>query len=163
MGKLLIQGKLYSPIKVGDPGDWYENEPNGVCGDCGERYGEQHMPQCDVERCPACGGQMLSCDCGPVFDVDEDIDKETLSKLIEKQKYEIVRSKMIITFDRNSPSGNIYSIISSAQQELKKHRPNLDFREVTDRVYASENYNDALKIIDEYVTLIDLTKPQRSM
>lgn len=163
MSKLLIQGKIYDPIKIGDHGDWYESNPDCTCGDCGRKYGEQRMPQCDIERCPACGGQMLSCECEPVFDVDENIDKETLSKLIEKQKYEIVRSKMIITFDRNSPSGNIYSIISSAQQELKKHRPDFDFREITDIVYASENYNDALKIIDEYVTLIDLTKPQRSM
>ncbi len=71
MGKLLIKGKLYSPIKVGDPGDWYEGREHAECGDCGAKYGEQHLPGCDIERCPACGLQLISCDCGKVYDVEE--------------------------------------------------------------------------------------------
>jgi hypothetical protein len=33
------------------------------CGDCGVLKGEFHVPSCDVEECPACHGQLITCDC----------------------------------------------------------------------------------------------------
>jgi TIR domain len=35
----------------------------GPCGDCAALPGQYHAPNCDMEQCPACGGQALSCDC----------------------------------------------------------------------------------------------------
>lgn len=34
-----------------------------TCGDCGVQEGELHHLGCDMERCPFCGLQLISCDC----------------------------------------------------------------------------------------------------
>lgn len=33
------------------------------CGACGAEEGQLHDLYCDMERCPFCGGQLMSCDC----------------------------------------------------------------------------------------------------
>ena len=33
------------------------------CGDCHALEGENHELGCDLEQCPFCGGQLISCDC----------------------------------------------------------------------------------------------------
>src|SRR5262245_60061408 len=37
--------------------------PKETCGDCGVEEGNYHNPGCDMERCPFCLGQLISCDC----------------------------------------------------------------------------------------------------
>lgn len=37
--------------------------PKETCGDCGIEEGNYHIPGCDIERCPFCLGQLISCDC----------------------------------------------------------------------------------------------------
>lgn len=83
--KYLIKGKIYYPIKCGEPKDWYFGEKDATCGDCGVAYGKQHTMGCDIERCPCCGGQLISCDCGTKYEIDEKMPKLKISKLIEEQ------------------------------------------------------------------------------
>lgn len=41
------------------------------CHDCGCPIGGTHHPNCDMERCPKCEGQLISCGC-----LDEEEDDE---------------------------------------------------------------------------------------
>jgi hypothetical protein len=37
------------------------------CGDCGVKRGQFHVTGCDLELCPKCGGQFISCRCHKVY------------------------------------------------------------------------------------------------
>lgn len=38
-----------------------ERDWGPVCGDCGVAEGQFHVPGCDIERCPRCGAQLITC------------------------------------------------------------------------------------------------------
>lgn len=53
-----VAGKTYNRIKHTDAAY--------PCHDCGAKAGQFHHWGCDMERCPKCGHQLLSCDCESV-------------------------------------------------------------------------------------------------
>lgn len=48
-------------------------EGNPRCHDCGAKKGHYHHPGCDVEECPRCGRQLISCYC-QLVDKDEEVE-----------------------------------------------------------------------------------------
>jgi hypothetical protein len=62
-----IGGELFARIKYGDEcfGWRVATTP---CHDCAVTEGQFHVPGCDVEECPNCHTQLLSCECD-VWDV----------------------------------------------------------------------------------------------
>ncbi|MGI9471430.1 MAG: hypothetical protein ACR2NZ_07865 [Rubripirellula sp.] len=65
MTTVSIQGRNLDRIRFGS-----EQRTAAVenCGDCGVLESQYHVPGCDAEQCPRCGGQLISCDC----EIDEE-------------------------------------------------------------------------------------------
>lgn len=63
-GHVYCGGKYYERIKYGSDDFVYGDTR---CPDCGTMPGHYHHLNCDVERCPVCGLQLISCDCDLEF------------------------------------------------------------------------------------------------
>ena len=67
----MIGGKEYGRVRFGEEEDDWGADA-GPCRDCRVLKGEFHVSGCDAESCPACGDQVISCDCP--YDDDEEED-----------------------------------------------------------------------------------------
>jgi hypothetical protein len=77
---IIIEGRTYRPIRFGE--ELSSFRPNRRCGDCNALPGRVHHHGCDVEQCPACGGQCLGCDC--VWAGEEHLTDEWIEELEER-------------------------------------------------------------------------------
>ena len=64
---LQVAGQVYERVRFGQESGnrWEEFD---FCPECGVSHGGLHHPGCDIEECPRCRTQYLSCDCGEVDD-----------------------------------------------------------------------------------------------
>lgn len=53
------------------------------CGECNCFEGENHFLGCEMERCPRCGDQLISCDCG--YRLSEYEEEEAFDEQIERE------------------------------------------------------------------------------
>lgn len=66
--ELVIRGERFPRQRVFRPVG-----RDGRCGDCGIESAGFHHLGCDLESCPRCGRQLLSCGCPWVDDETEDL------------------------------------------------------------------------------------------
>ena len=57
-----VNGEILARIRYGDETDDWGAEVVS-CHDCAVLRDQYHVFGCDVERCPMCGGQLITCDC----------------------------------------------------------------------------------------------------
>ena len=62
----VINSQEFDRVRYGDHEDDLDH---AKCGDCGMARGQLHQIGCDLEPCPRCGCQAISCDC--FYDDDE--------------------------------------------------------------------------------------------
>lgn len=58
---IVIDGTPYEPVPFGTEPGW--KRYRGRCGDCAVPRGAVHHHGCDVERCPRCRRQSITCGC----------------------------------------------------------------------------------------------------
>ena len=58
-----IAGRALDRIRYGDESAGEPPAAGARCHDCGVAAGQYHLFAYDVERCPACRGQALTCPC----------------------------------------------------------------------------------------------------
>jgi len=152
--KLMIGSKIYDPIKCGDPIDWYEDaEDTARCGDCGVGIGCQHESGCDIERCPRCHLQLLSCDCGMKYNIqDEELEDKNFIKYLQmrQQRENTALNKLFEKLGKKEISTKeyLYEYDKITDEFINPHTPigeNEDKLDLLRRIYRIRSFKHLIR------------------
>lgn len=63
-----------------------------------------------------------------------------------------------VVFDREGSSGNVFYILGMAFSSMLREGRREEAKAMSSRVQSADNYDSALKIIGEYVNLMEVRK-----
>jgi HEPN domain-containing protein len=89
---VMLHGKDFARLHRGT--DW-PSLSEFPCHDCGIVDGQLHVPMCDMERCPRCFGQLISCGClwdeGPA---ESELDPREVAFTRESELLQSIRQEL---------------------------------------------------------------------
>lgn len=77
--------------------------------------------------------------------------------------YVELRTEAIVEYDKNGESGNIFCILGKAKKVLTEQDRIRDYNEMYGFVKQSGSYEDALEIIEGYITLVEKSQSDSEM
>jgi hypothetical protein len=85
------------------------------CHDCNIARGGCHHPGCDMERCPKCGGQLISCGC-----LDGDWEEDDVALITTRRAEETFDRKIDTLRQEHDPADAALHRLMNTTEELKK-------------------------------------------
>lgn len=151
--KYLINGALYTRIKVGDS---KLGTHDGECICCKNKGDEFHKNDCELETCPACGSFISTCNCGVKYQVNEITDAE-LTTLITNQKIQNIANDLMVKSKQQCKikDNAIFKILSITKLALEDVNEEKQFESLfKDVIDNAQTFDEAVSILNKHLDVV---------